>query len=43
MPIYQIATYQVRLEAVEKVKQAIKEFVSYVQANEPGTHLYIAW
>ena len=33
----------IRLQAVEKVKQAIEEFVSYVRANEPGTRMYIAW
>ena len=43
MPIYQTGGYQVKPSAVEKVKQAIKEFVSYVQANEPGTHMYLAW
>jgi quinol monooxygenase YgiN len=43
MAIYQTATYQIRPEAVEKVKQAIAEFVQYVQANEPGTRMYTAW
>lgn len=43
MPIYQTATYQVKPQAVEKVKRAITEFVQYVQANEPGTRMYIAW
>jgi len=43
MPIYQTGGYQVKPSAVEKVKQAIKEFVSYVQANEPGTRMYLAW
>jgi quinol monooxygenase YgiN len=43
MPIYQTGGYQVRPSGVNKVKQAIKEFVAYVQGNEPGTHMYLAW
>lgn len=43
MPIYTIAQYQVRPSGVEKVKQAIQEFVSYVRDHEPGTRLYVAW
>lgn len=43
MPIYQTGGYHVKPEAVGKVKKAIKEFVAYVQANEPGTHMYLAW
>jgi quinol monooxygenase YgiN len=43
MTIYQTATYQVKPQAVEKVKRAIEEFVQYVQANEPGTRMYVAW
>lgn len=43
MPIYQTATYQIKLQAVEKVKRAIAEFVDYVRANEPGTRMYVAW
>jgi quinol monooxygenase YgiN len=43
MPIYQTAHYQVNEAAVEKVNAAIKEFVRYVQHNEPGTKLYAAW
>ena len=43
MPIYTIAQYQVRAAGVNKVKQAIQEFVPYVQANEPGTRMYLAW
>lgn len=43
MPIYQTGGYRVNPSAVDKVKQAIKEFVSYVKANEPGTHMYLAW
>lgn len=43
MPIYQTGGYRVKPSAVDKVKQGIKEFVSYVKANEPGTHMYLAW
>jgi len=43
MPIYQLAHYQVKASAVETVKQAIDEFVRYIQANEPGTQVYLAW
>ncbi|MBZ5676349.1 MAG: antibiotic biosynthesis monooxygenase [Acidobacteriia bacterium] len=43
MPIYTIAEYRVRTSGVEKVKQAIQEFVPYVKANEPGTRMYEAW
>jgi quinol monooxygenase YgiN len=43
MAIYQTGGYQVKPSAVEKVKQAIKEFVRYVQENEPGTKMYLAW
>ena len=43
MAIYQTGAYQVKPSAVDKVKQAIKDFVKYVQANEPGTHMYLAW
>src|SRR5260370_9665740 len=43
MAIYQTATYQVKPQAVDKVKRAIEEFVGYVRANEPGTRMYTAW
>lgn len=43
MPIYQTGGYQVKPSAVNKVKQAIKEFVAYVESNEPGTQMYLAW
>jgi quinol monooxygenase YgiN len=43
MPIYTIAEYQVRASGVEKVKEAIREFVPYIKAQEPGTRMYLAW
>jgi quinol monooxygenase YgiN len=43
MPIYQTGAYKVKPSGVGKVKQAIKEFVRHVQANEPGTQMYLAW
>jgi len=43
MPIYQTGGYRVRATGVAKVKPAIKDFVAYVQANEPGTKMYLAW
>ena len=43
MPLYQTGGYRVKPSAVNKVKEAIKEFVTYVQANEPGTQMYLAW
>jgi len=41
--IYQTAHYEVNLQAVDKVKAAIVDFVEYVKANEPGTKVYAAW
>jgi quinol monooxygenase YgiN len=43
MPIYQTAHYQVRADAVDRVLDAIRTFVDYVAANEPGSRLYAAW
>jgi len=43
MPIFQTGGYQVKPSAVNKVKQAIKEFVQYVQTHEPGSQMYLAW
>lgn len=43
MAIYQTGGYQVKPAAVEKVKRAITEFVPYVQENEAGTQMYLAW
>jgi quinol monooxygenase YgiN len=43
MAIYTIAQYRVRSAGVDKVKQAIEDFVQYVRANEPNTRMYSAW
>jgi quinol monooxygenase YgiN len=43
VPVYQTGGYRVRPSAVNKVKAAIQEFVAYVKAHEPGTHMYLAW
>lgn len=43
VPVYQTAHYQVKPEAVEKVKAAIEEFVGYVREQEPTTWFYVAW
>jgi len=43
MPIYQTGGYQVKPAAVNKVKQAIREFVDYVHTHEPGSQMYLAW
>ena len=43
MAIYQTGGYRVKESGVEKVKDAIKDFVSYVKAKEPGTLMYLAW
>jgi quinol monooxygenase YgiN len=43
MAIYETGAYQVKPSAISKVKKAIDEFVRYVKANEPGTHMYLVW
>ena len=43
MNLYQTGGYQVKAPAVDKVKQAVKDFLRYVQENEPGTKMYLAW
>jgi len=43
MAIYQTAYYQVKPESVGVCKAAIKTFVDYIKANEPGTEMYLAW
>jgi quinol monooxygenase YgiN len=41
--LYQTGAYQVKKSGVERVKNAIAEFVKHVQANEPGSIMYLAW
>jgi quinol monooxygenase YgiN len=41
--VRQLARYQVRSEALERCLAAIREFVAYVRANEPGTLRYEVW
>jgi quinol monooxygenase YgiN len=41
--IRQLARYQVRPEALERCLAAIREFVAYVRAHEPGTLRYEVW
>jgi quinol monooxygenase YgiN len=43
MRIYQTAHYQVKSAAVDRVRSAVRTFVEYVSANEPGTLFYAAW
>ena len=43
MPLYVTATYQVKDDSVELVKNAIEKFTAYVKKNEPGTKMYLAW
>jgi len=42
MPIFETATYRVAPEGIDEVKAAIREFVDYVRANDPGTTGYAA-
>ena len=41
--IRQLARYEVRPESLERCLAAIREFVAYVRANEPGTLRYEVW
>jgi quinol monooxygenase YgiN len=41
--IRQLAHYQVRRESLERCLAAIREFVAYVRAHEPGTLRYDVW
>ena len=42
MPICKMARFRVKREAVRQCTAAIREFVTYVKAHEPGTRLYIS-
>ena len=42
MSIYKTAHFQVKAAALAVCQQAVREFIAYVQANEPGTSLYLA-
>src|SRR5262245_9328311 len=41
--IRQLARYQVKRDALERCLAAIREFVAYVKAKEPGTLRYEVW
>ena len=41
--IHELASYEVRPEALERCLAAIHEFVAYVRANEPGALRYEVW
>ena len=41
--IRQLARYQVRPESLQRCLTAIRDFVAYVRANEPGTLRYEVW
>ena len=43
MAIYQTAHYRVKPSGLDKVKQAIETFITYVEKNEPGTRFYASW
>ena len=43
MPIFQSGAYQVKPAAVDRVKEAIKDFVHHVETGEPGSQMYLAW
>ncbi len=41
--IRQLAHYEIHPQAMEKIIAAIREFVTYVRSNEPGTLRYDVW
>ena len=40
MPIYKTAHFQIQPAHLNTAKQAIEEFITYIQANEPDTIIY---
>ena len=40
MTIYMTAQFKVRADALQQCEEAIREFVVYVELNEPQTRLY---
>ena len=42
-PIRQLARYQVGYDGLARCLSAIREYVDWVHANEPGTLLYEVW
>ncbi len=41
--IHQLAFYEIKPEAMQRVLGAIHTFLSYIRANEPGTLRYDVW
>lgn len=42
MPIYMTARFQVRPGSVETCRQAIRDFIDHIRAEESGTELYMS-
>jgi quinol monooxygenase YgiN len=42
MPIVMTAKFQAKAEKLSECERAIREFIDYIHANEPGTLLYVS-
>ena len=42
MTLHKTARFQVKPESLAVCQQAVRDFIVYVRANEPGTRLYLA-